>query len=536
MKLKNIIITIALIIFSVNSALATQLPKPVKDFILDKYPNSTIRFDGLITLPDGNIYLPVIPSYLEKVDKLDVAYLYPENTNFKKLPEVIIFNNNYSLLKLIRTKNGILTVCNNPDIPLTVKTGALPQDILVPRGLVLPETLKGILGNVQVPLLNASAVIKEKGPKEQKLIVETAETPKTSSSAKFVTATNLNQKLKGKNYYVSNLDTQYLKVFQSESPNPAYSLKISGVPKDMKPVCGGKYLLVISNSQKQMDVIDVQNEYIAKQIDLSVYPNEISIDETNQKAYVSSLIDRSIFVIDLKEMKIKEKINLIGSPEKIAISEDGTKLAYIDRSTSDLYILKLDGSYENKLITNAPNTAEIILFGDRLYKINRVDNTLSSISYDLEKVFEEEEEIKPSNESLSVSGVMDGIASGFKNPKKKKKSLIQEAKHYSTDEKTFVVNEKPTDMTIFKGNLFILCSQNSTINVFDTKNQKLTKEIKLTASGFPRRITEVPNSNLALITNVIEKKYQILDFEKEAILQTVNINSPINVITIVDKK
>ncbi len=539
MNLKRIILAFALIVFSINSAFATQLPKPVQDFVLTNYPNSTLRFDGMITLQDGTVYIPVIPSYLEKVEKLDVTYIYPQKTTIKDKPEVIVFNNNYALLKLIKTKNGILTVCPNPNLPMTIKTGALPQDILVPKGLVFPEALKGILGNVQVPLLTANTVIKEKNLGEQKLIVQTVQETTTAAqkAQKAQTTTNLNLKLKNKNYYITNFDTQYLKVFSSNAPNPAYSLKLSGVPKDMKAVSNGKYLIVISNNQKIIDVIDVQNEYIAKQIDLSVMPNELAIDEKNNKAYVSSISDKSIFVVDLKDMKIKEKINLIGSPEKIAISENGSELAYIDRATSNLYILKLDGSYENKLIVNAPNTSKIILSAGKLYKINRVENKFSEITYDLEKDFTHLVEKKhPSEEKLTFSNVINGIVSNLTTPESVRKSLIQEIKYYSTDEKTIETGITPTDILSYNNKIFILCSKSNNILIYDTKTQKLSKDLKLPTNGFSRRITMVPNTNMAIITNVLENKYLVMDMDRETIIQSVYINTPVNAITIVDKR
>lgn len=36
---------------------------------------------------------------------------------------------------------------NPPD---EIQSGLLPQDILLPKGLVIPETLKGIIGDIDV--------------------------------------------------------------------------------------------------------------------------------------------------------------------------------------------------------------------------------------------------------------------------------------------------------------------------------------------------------------------------------------------------
>lgn len=533
MNLKKILLILALFLISANGSFATQLPAPIKNFILSENPQATIRFDSLIILKDGTMYLPVVPSYIEKVDKLEVTYTYPNKSTFKQLPEVIVFNTNFALLKLITTKNGVLTVCQNPNIPMVVKTGSLPQDILVPRGLVLPDTLKGILGNVQVPLLNASNIVKTDTQKKQNLIVQSVKNNTLSEKVA------INYRLKNKNFYVSNYNSQFLKVFSSDSPDPMYSLKLSGVLKDMQAVCGGKYLIILTNTQKQIDVIDIRNEYIAKQIDLSVLPSEIVVDQKNEKAYVASFTDKSIFIIDLKEMKVKEKINVIGAPQKIAISNDGTLLSYMDRATSNVYILKLDGSYENKLIENNPNLSKMIINDGKLYTINRTEQIFKATAFDLDKVFDEEkddEEQNASKSDITLSAIFDGIASGFKDETRKEKALNVGPNYYSTNENTFDIGIKPTDMVLYKNKIYILCSQSNDIEVFDTVSQKVIKVINLPIAGFSRKITPVDNSNIAIVTNVLEKKYIVMDLDKNEIVQTVNINMPVNAITIVDKK
>ena len=42
--------------------------------------------------------------------------------------------------------------------PLQVRTGLLPQDMLVPSGLILPENIKGIVGNLKIDIKNEDII------------------------------------------------------------------------------------------------------------------------------------------------------------------------------------------------------------------------------------------------------------------------------------------------------------------------------------------------------------------------------------------
>ena len=42
--------------------------------------------------------------------------------------------------------------------PLQVRTGLLPQDMLVPSGLQIPENIKGIIGNLKIDTKNEDMI------------------------------------------------------------------------------------------------------------------------------------------------------------------------------------------------------------------------------------------------------------------------------------------------------------------------------------------------------------------------------------------
>ena len=59
--------------------------------------------------------------------------------------------------------------------------------------------------------------------------------------------------------------------------------------------------------------------------------------------------------------------------------------------------------------------------------------------------------------------------------------------------------------------------------------------VKLPVDGFSKSFTPVPNSNLAVITNMADLKYVVYDMEKDKAIQTLPINDYINTITILDR-
>ena len=133
-----------------NSAFAAKLPAEITEFINKSYPGAEIRFDGVIILPDSTLYLPLYPAPAKEVQVLEVETSYPANTPFYKKPDVVIFNNDFVLLKVITDKNGKKTVLNLDNPPAEIRNGLLPQDMLVPRGLIIPENIKGIMGNLKI--------------------------------------------------------------------------------------------------------------------------------------------------------------------------------------------------------------------------------------------------------------------------------------------------------------------------------------------------------------------------------------------------
>ena len=70
---------------------AAKIPQDVKKILDDSFNSKEeIRFDGLITMPDSTIYLPLYPSRIKKPESVQIKQTYPANKKLRDLPDIVI--------------------------------------------------------------------------------------------------------------------------------------------------------------------------------------------------------------------------------------------------------------------------------------------------------------------------------------------------------------------------------------------------------------------------------------------------------------
>ena len=150
MKKKFFTTILTLLLTSINVAFAQQVPQNVQDFVKNFFTDTYFRYDGAVILPDNTVYLPVIPAKFDiDVENLEIKETIPANKDFSKLPDAVIFNNDFVLLKVLRDKNDTPTLLNQTNYPTEIKSGIFPQDLLLPRRLEVPEGLRNVLGSLE---------------------------------------------------------------------------------------------------------------------------------------------------------------------------------------------------------------------------------------------------------------------------------------------------------------------------------------------------------------------------------------------------
>lgn len=478
--MKKLIITLILILTTSTSAFAAKIPDNVKSLIKKDFAKADFRFDGLITMPDGTLYLPLFPALVKKPEKLLVASTIPANQTLAQEPDVVILNNDFALLKVLIDSKGRKTVLNIKDPPLEVKTGLLPQDLLVPSGLVIPDNIKGIMGNLQIGTAQDAGIRTEAEPFLENKTVKTSKVEK-----------NLVDKvvqLENKTMYIATCYSKNIQVVQGESSLPEYALSQTSIPIDMKATPDDKFLLVTSYGKTFVNVISLADERIIRQLDLTTQAEEIVVDKNKNIAYVSSSADSSIYIIDLYTMTLKQKIKVKGMCEKLSITEDGSKLFYVDGKTNDVWIIEPNNQFVIKNIGNFPNVSKIAYAQGKIYITSRTKNRLAVIDY---------------------------VTLG----------LIKEID----------VASKPIDMLVYKDNLYVLSAQSNVIQVLNTIDDEITQTIDLNTNGFSTQIYRIKNTDIALIMDTKANKYSVLDLDKNQVIKTNILDIPVSEIVVTPK-
>ena len=474
--MRKLLIILGILLICSSNVFAAKIPEDVRGYLEQEVPNIDIRFDGVIILPSNTIYLPLYPSLFSDIKSLQIKETYPAGKSLRQEPDIIIFNNDFVLLKLLSDGQGHRTVLHQVNPPLQVRTGLLPQDMLVPSGLIIPENIKGIIGNLKIDTKNED-LIRVNNDEAFEDFLKNAEPARHQA---------LISELKNKTVFVSTNYSKNIQVVEPSNTSPSYSLAQKSIPIDIKAVNEGKFLLVTSYDRPFIDVVSVADSRFIKQISLGSNPEQILLDEANDKAYVTSPSASTIFVIDLKTMCLVQKIKINGYCEHILLS-DG-KLFYVDKLHNEIWAIELEKNFELRDIGSFPNISALAFSNNKLFIASRTKSRIAILDYDT-------------------------------------LGLINE----------FTTVNKPTSMLLYKNLLYVLGSQNNEVQIIDTASNSVVKTISLKTGGYSSGLKKMPGTDFAIITDLKNNYYSILDLPSGTILKTYELNIPIKDVIIADK-
>ena len=474
--MRKFVICLGIFILSWTAAFAAKIPDNVQQFISNDFPKTNFRFDGVIILPDNTIYLPLFPAKILNPETLAIKQTYPSGKTMAAKPNIVILNNDFALLKVLTDTHGNKTIYKMANPPVELRTGLLPQDMLVPKGLVIPENLKSIVGNLEIKTVNDPGIR-----------VENSKPVVTQLSGSTLKTLSQIPQLRNKSFYVSSPYSKNIQVLNLGAKTPEYSLAQTNVPVSMKAY-DDKFLLVTAYDKPSIDVISLADDQIIKQIYTKTQPDEIIIDKTKNIAYVSSAEDSSIYIVNLSTMTLSKQIKITGMCEKLTLSEDGSKLFYYDKKTRDIWAIELDNNYLLKEIGKFPNVSKIVYTNDKIYITSRTKNRLAIIDY-------------------NTIGLIAEIE----------------------------ICEKPIDMIAFHERVYVLGAGDNSIQVVDAKTDAVTDSIYLNTNGFSTKINQIENTNIALITDTKASLYTVFDLGTNKVIKTIPIDIPANAIVVTEK-
>lgn len=454
---------------------AAQVPDNVRNFVSNDFLKTNFRFDGVIILPDNTLYLPLFPARIVDTDKLEIKTTYPSNKTLADKPNIVIFNNDFALLKVLTDTHGNKTIYKMANPPAELRSGLLPQDMLVPKGLIIPENLHGIIGNLEIKTVNDPGIrVENVTPRVEKI-----------SGSTLKTLSQIPQ-LKNKNFYVSSPYSKNIQVLNAGAKTPEYSLAQNNIPISLKAY--EDFLLVTSYGKPSIDVISLADDQVIKQIYTKTQPDEILIDKNKRIAYVSSSEDSSIYMVNLETMTLTKQIRISGMCEKLTLSEDGSKLFYYDKKTREIWAIELDNNYLLKEIGKFPNVSKILYTNNKIYLTSRTKNRLAIIDYD----------------TIGLIGETE-------------------------------VCEKPVDMLAFHDRIYVLGAGDNSIQVIDAKTDMITDSIYLNTNGFSTKIYHIEGTNIALITDTKASLYTVFDLGANKVLKSIPIDIPASSIVATEK-
>ena len=148
-----------LLSLSVGTVMAAPLPDNIQTFVKASFPDTNFRFDGVVILPDNTVYLPLIPSKFNDDGQVKIKSTIPAGLTMSEKPDAVILSNDYVLLKMLTNSKGKNTVVNLTVPPLELRTGLLPQDMLVPKNFIVPANLKNIIGNLSITTTHDTGLV-----------------------------------------------------------------------------------------------------------------------------------------------------------------------------------------------------------------------------------------------------------------------------------------------------------------------------------------------------------------------------------------
>lgn len=449
-QMTKTICLLALSVLLASAADATELPPGVLRHLRQMDHQVKVRFDGLVLFSNGESYVPIIPQDASgNGDVEKVISNIPPNVQY---PDVIQFDNDFFLLRLIQTSSGRLTFPKMQEYPIQMKEGLLPQDFVLPNNLYIPVELKVILGSLPY---NPQYTPTDKTTSTSQALQE-SQTPMPLHHALRLA-------------YVFDLTQQKILSIDPVTGQKKAEVSIDSMPSSLRLSPDSKLLFAPSLASNELVVIDTGSNLVKTRIPVGQRPEATLYLEAAQTIVVSNRFSQFLSLINTHDLVSGKKIELPGTGGAMAQipHADTPQIVLADAFKPQIYLVDLSSRLVSKTLPAPPDISAVHVF------------QASTVRTAPDKLEPGKPEIWVLSRTENKAYVLDTTG---------------------TILKTLDVGKKPIGMAAYDKKLFILSAGDARVDVIDCEKKTLLGSINIPAESFPSSIVSLPSEKRAYIT------------------------------------
>lgn len=421
-------------------ARATRLHAELKGSIGNLFPKSKIRLDGSIETSRGNLYIPLIPqTELKTPGKISYAGAFPAGST----PDVVAFSNGWCFLRVVG-KGKFKTIALPHDLPEKLRKHILqchmPADLIVPSDMTVPASLKSLIGDLNISVLNAS------GGSE----------PATSD----VSAWNVDNAGPQPGVVLAiSPATGKVALLDETNLQKLSELTTDGTPCGI--TSGGGLAYIADQTKNRVLILDPKKKQFMGQIDLAAQcaPKGVAAFPRAKLLYVSESATNNIAVLELPTGRVLLRTRVPAGPGRLTMSPNGNYLLVLNVPAGLLTIIT---TMNQRVLASIPVGAM---------------PSFMTVSQDSKRAY-------VSNRGTNSVAVVDLIS----------RKVIH----------TLKAGAGPTGVALNKENdkLFVANAKDNTIWVFDLKTNEKVEEVKLPLDvDFPGELSLMPDGKRLLVSS-----------------------------------
>lgn len=328
---------------------ATKHSAETQAFVKTQFAGAQLRIDGVLTLTDGSMYLPLFVDGSKPLGGKPVGIIdrYPRGVADKDVVTFVL-DNGLIFVKVVPCANGAVTRTlpdvskMPPNLNALVLKSRLPQDFIVPDGFAIAADWQPVLGDLAIPVSGQAASTASAAG------AAPAPTPAIPAAIKkpveppHKTIANPNGAI-----FVSSPASGYLCLV-----DPVTYKKLGEMPLRGTPVSLASYkdsLLVLDQSKARILMLDpaTQNKTGVGQIDLVARSAPKCMTLVNDKLlYISESAIAAVCVVDLEQGKILQHTRTIAGPARLAATPNGNTVLVLSPAAGQVsFISTLSHKY-----------------------------------------------------------------------------------------------------------------------------------------------------------------------------------------------